>query len=191
MCSYPTHSPLAGMPLKVPHPLEYLFKGHHKCVAKEALGSGLLTPITGAGEQGKSSPERGRLPLQRRMASEGSRQKSYEVKRGQAERPGEDGRTFPAVRSKAWRVGRDAVHGEGEGRTFKSLVPQSWPGKCTHREEGLEGEETEPVTAQASSRLCFECFSEGHEGCTVSGSFAIKPSHCIGVYTERWEIKMG
>lgn len=41
------------MPLKVPHPLEYLFKGHHKCVAKEALGSGLLTPITGAGEQGK------------------------------------------------------------------------------------------------------------------------------------------
>lgn len=139
---------------------------------------------------GQSSPERGRLPLQRRMASEGSRQKSYEVKRGQAERPGEDGRTFPAVRSKAWRVGRDAAHGEGEGRTFKSLVPQSWPRKCTHREEGLEGEETEPVTAQASSRLCFECFSEGHEGCTVSGSFAIKPSHCIGVYTERWEIKM-
>lgn len=34
VCSHPTHSPLAGVPLKVPHPLEYLFKGHNKCVAK-------------------------------------------------------------------------------------------------------------------------------------------------------------
>lgn len=112
-----------------------------------------------------------------------------EVKREQAERPEEDGRTFPAVRAKAWRVGRDAAHGEEEGRTFKSLVPRSWPrsahtGRRGWKERRLSQSQHRHLPASASN-------ASQTQGIHYELVFCYQPPPCIGVYTERREIKMG
>lgn len=115
-------------------------------------------PITGAGEQGRVSRKR-EAPATaqdglRRQRAKGWPQKAAGKShmRWKEVRQRDLGKTAEPSQSEVQSVvcGRDAAHGEGERRTFKSLVPRSW---CTHREKGLEGEETEPVTAQASPRL--------------------------------------
>lgn len=69
-----------------------------------------------------------------------------EVKRGQAEKPGEDGRTFPAVRSKAWSVAEMLPTGREREEHSSPWCPRAGP-KGHTQEGGAEGEETEPVTA--------------------------------------------
>lgn len=81
---------------------------------------------------------------------------------------GRQGKIFPAVRPKAWHMGRDATYeGAGEGRTI--------PGAQDCKKRRLK-----PVTAPAATEACD----------TLDTPCGLASLLVSQVYTERWEIWM-
>lgn len=122
------------MPLRPPHPLEYLFKGHKVSLQswvyhpKHSTGNKAEFSRRKCGEASASAEGSCAAGMAVRWQQEGRESHTHGEKRGKA---------WEGTSGKAWHMGRDAV--EGKRQAGKSLV--SWnPSPEVHTEAELQGD---------------------------------------------------